>query len=157
MLFLSLSRQVQRRNGEADSASSCEASSTDRRFSLWRCAAMSAVSVSAQSLQLTVCLCRCVLHSLPSLLIMDTLLVVQLLNNFPAFHGTRLFITVFTRALDRSLLFLQDPPQCYIRLANREYGHRDLSRWPRDTLYPQKLALISTTITDSGHGIAIVM
>jgi hypothetical protein len=28
---------------------------------------------------------------------------------------------------------------------NREYGRRDPSRWPRDTLYPQKLALISPT------------
>jgi hypothetical protein len=37
---------------------------------------------------------------------------VQLLKNFPAFYGTRRFITVFTRALywslsgDRSILFL---------------------------------------------------
>jgi hypothetical protein len=28
---------------------------------------------------------------------------------------------------------------------NREYGRRDPSRWPRDTLYPQKLALASPT------------
>jgi hypothetical protein len=27
----------------------------------------------------------------------------------------------------------------------REYGRRDTSRWPRDTLYPQKLALTSPT------------
>jgi hypothetical protein len=26
------------------------------------------------------------------------------------------------------------------RLENREYGRRDPSRWPRGTLYPQKLA-----------------
>jgi hypothetical protein len=26
-------------------------------------------------------------------------------------------------------------------LENREYGRRDPSRWPRGTLYPQKLAL----------------
>jgi hypothetical protein len=25
-------------------------------------------------------------------------------------------------------------------LENREYGRRDLPRWPRDTLYPQKSA-----------------
>jgi hypothetical protein len=28
---------------------------------------------------------------------------------------------------------------------SREYGRRDPSRWPRGTLYPQKLALISPT------------
>jgi hypothetical protein len=27
----------------------------------------------------------------------------------------------------------------------REYGRRDSSRWPRDTIYPQKLALTSPT------------
>jgi hypothetical protein len=27
----------------------------------------------------------------------------------------------------------------------QEYGRRELSRWPRDTLYPQKLALTSPT------------
>jgi hypothetical protein len=30
-------------------------------------------------------------------------------------------------------------------LENREYGRRDLSRWPRGILYPQKLALTSPT------------
>jgi hypothetical protein len=30
-------------------------------------------------------------------------------------------------------------------LENREYGRRDSSRWPRGTLYPQKLALTSPT------------
>jgi hypothetical protein len=30
-------------------------------------------------------------------------------------------------------------------LENREYGRGDLLRWPRDTLYPQKLALTSPT------------
>jgi hypothetical protein len=30
-------------------------------------------------------------------------------------------------------------------LDSREYGRRDPSRWPRGTLYPQKLALISPT------------
>jgi hypothetical protein len=30
-------------------------------------------------------------------------------------------------------------------IENREYGHRDPSRWPRGTLYPQKLALTSST------------
>jgi hypothetical protein len=39
-------------------------------------------------------------------------------------------------------------------LENREYGRRDPSRWPRDTLYPQKLAL--TLPTSSGHSVGIV-
>jgi hypothetical protein len=30
-------------------------------------------------------------------------------------------------------------------LESREYGHRDPSRWPHGTLYPQKLALTSST------------
>jgi hypothetical protein len=30
-------------------------------------------------------------------------------------------------------------------LENREYGRRDPSRWPRGTLYPQKLVLTSPT------------
>jgi hypothetical protein len=30
-------------------------------------------------------------------------------------------------------------------LENREYGRGDTSRWPRDTLYLQKLALTSPT------------
>jgi hypothetical protein len=30
-------------------------------------------------------------------------------------------------------------------LENREYGHRDPSRWPCGTLYPQKLAITSPT------------
>jgi hypothetical protein len=39
-------------------------------------------------------------------------------------------------------------------LENREYGHRDPSRWPRDILYPQKLAL--TSPTSGGPSIGIV-
>jgi hypothetical protein len=30
-------------------------------------------------------------------------------------------------------------------LENREYGRRDPSRWPRGTLYPQKLSITSPT------------
>jgi hypothetical protein len=26
-------------------------------------------------------------------------------------------------------------------LENREYGHKDPPRWPRNTIYPQKLSL----------------
>jgi hypothetical protein len=39
-------------------------------------------------------------------------------------------------------------------LENREYGHRDPSRWPRGTLYPQKLAL--TSPTSGGRSVGIV-
>jgi hypothetical protein len=34
---------------------------------------------------------------------------------------------------------------CGSGLENRDYGSRDPSCWPRDTLYPQKLALTSQT------------
>jgi hypothetical protein len=36
----------------------------------------------------------------------------------------------------------------------REYGCKDLPRWPRDTLYPQKLAL--TSPTSGGRLVGIV-
>jgi hypothetical protein len=36
----------------------------------------------------------------------------------------------------------------------REYGHRDPSRWPRDILYPQKLARASPT--SGGRSVGIV-
>jgi hypothetical protein len=39
-------------------------------------------------------------------------------------------------------------------LESREYGRMDPSRWPRDTLYPQKFALTSPTI--AGHSVGIV-
>jgi hypothetical protein len=39
------------------------------------------------------------------------------------------------------------------RLEIREYGRRDPSRWPRDTLYPQKLALASPTSGGRSAGI----
>jgi hypothetical protein len=38
-------------------------------------------------------------------------------------------------------------------LENREYGHRDPSRWPRGTLYPQKLAI--TSPTSGGRSVGI--
>jgi hypothetical protein len=40
-------------------------------------------------------------------------------------------------------------------LENRDYGQRDPSRWPRDTLYPQKLAL--TSPTSGGRSVGIVL
>jgi hypothetical protein len=39
-------------------------------------------------------------------------------------------------------------------LENREYGRRDPLRWPRDTLYPQKLSL--TSPTSGGRSVGIV-
>jgi hypothetical protein len=39
-------------------------------------------------------------------------------------------------------------------LENREYGRRDPSRWPRVTLYPQKLAI--TSPTSGGRSVDIV-
>jgi hypothetical protein len=39
-------------------------------------------------------------------------------------------------------------------LENRDYGRGDPLRWPRDTLYPQKLAL--TSPTSGGHSVGIV-
>jgi hypothetical protein len=39
-------------------------------------------------------------------------------------------------------------------LENREYGRTDPSRWPRGTLYPQKLAL--TSLTSGGRSVGIV-
>jgi hypothetical protein len=39
-------------------------------------------------------------------------------------------------------------------LENLDYGRGDLLRWPRDTLYPQKLAL--TLPTSSGRLVDIV-
>jgi hypothetical protein len=39
-------------------------------------------------------------------------------------------------------------------LENREYGRRDPSRWPRGTLYPQKLAI--TSPTSEGRSVGIV-
>jgi hypothetical protein len=40
-------------------------------------------------------------------------------------------------------------------LKSREYGHWEPSRWPRDTLYPQKLALTSST--SGGRSVGIVL
>jgi hypothetical protein len=38
-------------------------------------------------------------------------------------------------------------------LENREYGHGDPLRWPRDTVYPPKLALTSPTYAGRSVGI----
>jgi hypothetical protein len=39
-------------------------------------------------------------------------------------------------------------------LENREYGRRDPSRWPRGTLYPQRLEL--TSLISGGRSVGIV-
>jgi hypothetical protein len=39
-------------------------------------------------------------------------------------------------------------------LENQDYGHRDSSRWPRGTLYPEKFAL--TSLTNSGRSVTLV-
>jgi hypothetical protein len=39
-------------------------------------------------------------------------------------------------------------------LENLDYGHRDSSRWPSDTIYPQKLAL--TLSTSGGRLVGVV-
>jgi hypothetical protein len=44
--------------------------------------------------------------------------------------------------------------KCGSCLENREYGCRDPSRWPRGTLYPQKLA--NTSPTSGGRSVGIV-
>jgi hypothetical protein len=40
-------------------------------------------------------------------------------------------------------------------LENRKYGRRDPSRWPRGTLYPQKLAI--TSPTSGGLSVGVVL
>jgi hypothetical protein len=42
----------------------------------------------------------------------------------------------------------------YSGLERRDYGRKDPSRWPRGTLYPQKLALI--LLTSGGRSVGIV-
>jgi hypothetical protein len=41
-------------------------------------------------------------------------------------------------------------------LENRKYGRGDPLRWPRDTLYPQKLALTSASSGDRSVGIVLL-
>jgi hypothetical protein len=54
------------------------------------------------------------------------------------------------------MLFMEIGAVCYenFGLEIQEYGRRDLSRWPRSTLYPQKLVL--TWTTRGGRSVGIV-
>jgi hypothetical protein len=84
------------------------------------------------------------IHPLPCWI---TLIVL----GFRRSSGIYIYIYIYTT-------FLSLPNKALtIRLAagleNREYGSRDPSRWPCDTLYPQKLTLTSPTSCDRSVGI----
>jgi hypothetical protein len=49
----------------------------------------------------------------------------------------------FTHIMNESTEEQNRERSTYSGLESREYGRRDPSRWPRGTLYPQKLALTS--------------
>jgi hypothetical protein len=52
---------------------------------------------------------------------------VQLLKNFPAFHGTRRFITMFTRAFYWTILSQIDPIHTipsYLKIKKKYSGNR---------------------------------
>jgi hypothetical protein len=53
-----------------------------------------------------------------------------------------------------NLYFSPSIVRMIFRLELREYGSRDLSLWPRGTLYPQKLAL--TLQSSGGRSVGIV-
>jgi hypothetical protein len=55
-----------------------------------------------------------------------------------------------------TLLFIFNNNNNNNNLENREYGRRDPSRWPRDTLYPQKFALTSPTSGSRSIGIVLL-
>jgi hypothetical protein len=56
-----------------------------------------------------------------------------------------------TWAVEPNVFHSHSYPMC---LENKEYGRRDPSRWPRGTLYPQKLAITSSTSGGRSVGIA---
>jgi hypothetical protein len=47
-----------------------------------------------------------------------------------------------------------DPCKLLFRLENRKYGRRDPFYWPRNIIYPQKLAL--TSLTSGSRSVVIV-
>jgi hypothetical protein len=79
----------------------------------------------------------------------------------PGFNSRRYHIFRVAVGLERGPLNLVSTTQELLGrkrsgsgLENREYGRRDPSRWPRGTLYPQKLAL--TSLTSGGRSVGIV-
>jgi hypothetical protein len=85
--------------------------------------------------------------------LLEKLSIVQLLKNFPAFYGTRKFITVFTRALHWSLFWarsIQSIPSHSISLRST-YLRLGLpsglfpSGFPTNILYAFRLAPIRAT------------
>jgi hypothetical protein len=79
----------------------------------------------------------------------------------PGFHSRRYQIFWEVVGLERGSLSLVSTIEELLEwkssgygLENREYGRGDLLRWPRDTLYPQKLALTSSTY--GGRSVGIV-
>jgi hypothetical protein len=78
----------------------------------------------------------------------------------PGFNSRRYQIFWEMLGLERGPLSLMSTIELYGRnssdsgLGSGEYGHGDLLCWPRDILYPQKLAL--TSPTSGGHSIGII-
>jgi hypothetical protein len=79
----------------------------------------------------------------------------------PGFDSRHYQIFWITVGLERGPLgFLSTTEELFGRnssgpsLESREYDHGDPLRWPRDTSYPQKLALTSPTC--GGHSVGIV-
>jgi hypothetical protein len=79
----------------------------------------------------------------------------------PGFDSQRWQIFWEVIGLESSPLSLQSTPEELLGgnssgsgLRNRKYGRGDPMCWPRDTLYPQKLAL--TSLTSSGCSVGIV-
>jgi hypothetical protein len=74
-------------------------------------------------------------------------LIFPILRNIPTFQATKFFIFVSYSVVLKFMKY-------QFGLENREYGRGDPVRWPRNTLYPQKLAL--TSPTSGGRSVGIV-
>jgi hypothetical protein len=78
-------------------------------------------------------------------------LVVRVPGHRSGFDSQRYQIFWEVVCLERGQLSLVSTIQellgrsSFSSLESRKYGHKDPSRWPRDTLYPQELALTSPT------------
>jgi hypothetical protein len=82
-------------------------------------------------------------------------------SRVPGFHSRRYQISWEVEGLERSPLSLLSTTEELLGrnsggsgLENREYGRGDPLRWPRDILYPQKMALTSPTC--GGRSVGIV-